>query len=101
MTEPIDHPSDTPDDGWVSLPEPPMPPGFDEVPIATEPPEGDPENLDPAGVAHFAVVYPDAGQPDQCGGCGAPWPCEPAYELGLAVREEEVGDDPDQTVDQV
>lgn len=95
------HPDDTRTDDWVSLPEPPMPPGFDQPHEEELPPQEDPANVDDRGRAHFGVVYPDAGQPDQCGGCGAPWPCEPAYAMGLAVREEPGGDDPDQTVDPV
>lgn len=54
----------------------PGPAQFTElVDLAGEPPA----NLT-GGVAHFCRILP-GDEPDECGGCGAPWPCEHAVHL--------------------
>lgn len=100
MTIPQD-PTNTPPDaptapaphGWVQLPEPAMPAGYDQ-PIESDNPgvrdDEPPANLDDDGRAHFVLIDTSTPEGDPiCGGCGNAWPCDTAYELGLAVRPDE------------
>lgn len=76
--------------GWVSLPEPEMPPAYDEIaPPKSETvlPEEEPGNVDDTGVAHFGVIPPGMGAAEFCGGCGEAWPCAGAETLGMLLVE--------------
>lgn len=45
--------------------------------------QGPPINVDDDGVAHFGMILP-GDEPDVCGGCRRPWPCEKAVMLHVA-----------------
>lgn len=98
--EPPPSPTEEPGSGWNQDPEPEMPPGYDEPddPDEDDPvDEGPPSNVDDDGVNHFAVTTMDDNTPDVCGGCGQTWPCDAAYDLGLAERPTEDTPDPTPT----